>query len=98
MTFENYYKSVTNDIIPDVNYYLKALWYDKKGDWNKAHEIVQDIRDGDASWVHAYLHRKEGDLSNASFWYHRAGKPVPSLSLEEEWESLSRHFLNDGKL
>lgn len=70
------------------NNYKKALYYDFQGDWEKAHEIVQDLGDADAAWIHAYLHRKEGDPSNASYWYSRASKPFPNVSLEEEWKSL----------
>ena len=68
--------------------YLNALWYDAKGEWDKAHEMVQDIDDNNASWIHAYLHRKEGDTANADYWYSRAGKKRPSLSLEKEWEEI----------
>jgi len=59
--------------------HLKALWYDAKGDWKKAHEIIQDIDDKNASWIHAYLHRKEGDILNADYWYNRAGKKRPDI-------------------
>ena len=68
--------------------YLKALWYDAKGDWQKAHELIHDLPDKTASWIHAYLHRKEGDLFNADYWYSKAGRKRPSLSLEEEWKQL----------
>lgn len=67
---------------------LKALWYDAKGDWNEAHNIAQDIRQSEGSWIHAYLHRKEGDEGNASYWYHRAGKPFCRISLQDEWEEI----------
>jgi hypothetical protein len=77
----------------DLNLYLKALWYDAKGDWNKAHELIQDEETKEAAWIHAYLHRKEGDLANATYWYHRAGKPVYKKSLEEEWKEIVTAFL-----
>jgi hypothetical protein len=67
---------------------LAALWWAGKGDWNKAHAIVQDENCGDAAWVHAYLHRVEGDLGNASYWYRRAGKPVASGPVEAEWDRV----------
>jgi hypothetical protein len=67
---------------------LQALWWAAKGDWNKAHEIVQDEDTADAAWVHAYLHRVEGDLGNAGYWYRRAGKPAATDSLEAEWERI----------
>ena len=72
---------------------LKSLWYDAKGDWNKAHAQVDQMGDAAAAWVHAYLHRKEGDLTNAGYWYRRAGKTLPAISLTEEWVQLVSHFL-----
>lgn len=77
----------------DANIYLKALWYDAKGDWERSHSIIQDIEDKNASWIHAYLHRKEGDIGNADYWYARAGKKRPLYSLENEWEELVLIFL-----
>lgn len=71
---------------------LKALWYDAKGDWNKAHDFVDQLPGADAAWVHAYLHRKEGDLWNADYWYTKAKKTRPSVSLEQERESLVEYF------
>ncbi|MEO5782147.1 MAG: hypothetical protein ABIQ07_02690 [Ginsengibacter sp.] len=68
--------------------YLQALWYDGKGEWGKAHTLIQDVDDKVASWIHAYLHRKEGDNRNADYWYRLAGKQRPSFSLEEEWEQI----------
>ena len=72
---------------------LTALWHDAKGDWKRAHEIVQDEEGAAAAWVHAYLHRKEGDLSNAGYWYRRAAKPVSKASLEDEWDTIVATFL-----
>ena len=72
---------------------LEALWYDGKGDWNKSHEVIQDVNSKNAAWIHAYLHRKEGDLGNAQYWYSRAGKTMPNVGLDEEWKSLVEHFL-----
>jgi hypothetical protein len=72
---------------------LHALWYEAKGDWKRAHEIVQDEEGAEAAWVHAYLHRKEGDLPNAGYWYRRAGKPVAKNSLEEEWTEIAAALL-----
>jgi hypothetical protein len=71
---------------------LKALWYDGKGDWKKAHDQVDHLSGKSAARVHAYLHRKEGDLWNADYWYGKAGEKRPNLSLEEEWESLVERF------
>lgn len=72
---------------------LKSLWFDAKGDWEAAHNIAQDIHSSEGSWMHAYLHRKEGDHGNASYWYHRANQPVSKKSLEDEWEQLATAFL-----
>ena len=81
---------------PDENYAepLKALWWDAQGDWDKAHHIAQK-QEGSKNYdlVHAYLHRKEGDKWNASYWYNRCGKTLPSLSLQEEWKQLVVLFL-----
>ena len=74
---------------------LKSLWYDAKGDWNKAHDFVDQLAGADAAWVHAYLHRKEGDLWNADYWYSKAKKTRPNISLEEEWESLLRYLIKN---
>ena len=89
MILSDFNKSLNANHPPAVaSVYLKSLWYDAKGDWNKAHELIQNLSDNNASWIHAYLHRKEGDLFNADYWYTKAGKKRPSLSLEEEWEAL----------
>jgi hypothetical protein len=72
-----------------VHLALQALWWDGKGDWNKAHECAQaDEGDPSCDWVHAYLHRKEGDASNARYWYGQAGKPVAKNTLPEEWRAI----------
>jgi hypothetical protein len=72
----------------NLSIYLQSLWYDAKGDWHKAHGLIQDYSDAKASWIHAYLHRKEGDIFNADYWYSKAGKKRPSISLDEEWDHL----------
>jgi hypothetical protein len=72
---------------------LQALWYDKNGHWDTAHEIVQDAGDQDSAWVHAYLHRKEGDLSNARYWYRRSGRSESHGALSQEWELLAKNLL-----
>ncbi|MGJ3246937.1 MAG: hypothetical protein ACFE0I_12790 [Elainellaceae cyanobacterium] len=72
---------------------LQALWHDKQGDWHRAHAIVQEEGDRDSAWVHAYLHRKEGDLSNAGYWYRRAQKPASRESLAYEWEQIAQTLL-----
>ena len=69
--------------------YLEALWYDAKGEWDKAHKLIQDVDDQKASWIHAYLHRKEGDSGNADYWYSRAGKKRSAVSFEKELEEIA---------
>jgi hypothetical protein len=66
----------------------KALWFAGKGDWEKAHQIVQDMNDEVSARIHAFLHRQEGDISNARYWYARAGVKMRDISLDEEWEEL----------
>lgn len=78
---------------PADNPLLVALWHDAQGDWEAAHNIAQEIHTRDGAWLHAYLHRKEGDQWNAGYWYRQAGKPVFTGSLEAEWEELVRAFL-----
>ena len=72
---------------------LAGLWWDAKGDWMRAHESAQQDEGAEGSWVHAYLHRKEGDQSNAAYWYSRAGKPVCRDSLDAEWLGIVRVLL-----
>lgn len=67
---------------------LEALWRARKDDWDGAHELVQADQSAEAAWVHAYLHRVEGDLPNAGYWYKRAGKPENTQPLEEEWKAV----------
>jgi hypothetical protein len=74
---------------PSLSPALAALWWAAKGDWDAAHKIVQDESDKDAAWVHAYLHRVEGDLGNAGYWYRQASQPVAKDSLEAEWERIA---------
>ena len=72
----------------NLSIYLKALWHERKDNWDKAHRLVQDLEDKNASWIHAYLHRREGDTGNADYWYRRAEKKRPAISLEKEWEEI----------
>ena len=71
----------------------QALWWDAWGDWDKAHRCAQAQDDKSGAWVHAYLHRKEGDTQNAEYWYHRAGKSAGSMSLDAEWTEIVRVIL-----
>jgi hypothetical protein len=74
---------------------LVALWHDGRGDWRRAHEVAQDVPDPDGAWVHAYLHRKEGDAGNAAYWYRRAGRPVARITLDEEWKQIAGALLGE---
>jgi len=82
---------------PDLDAPLAGLWWAAKGSWDQAHKIVQDESSADAAWVHAYLHRVEGDLGNAGYWYGQAGRPVATDSLESEWERIVAALLGSGK-
>jgi hypothetical protein len=73
---------------PGLSHAVRALWFDAKGDWDAAHEAAQADEGGVGDWVHAYLHRKEGDLGNAGYWYRRAGKPICRTSLDDEWAAI----------
>ncbi len=77
----------------DLSVHLKSLWYDAKGDWQKAHSLIDHLTDKDSAWLHAYLHRKEGDTWNADYWYRKAGQTRPPIMLQEEWEQLVQYFL-----
>lgn len=89
MDFEKFKNSLSLASPPlQLSDHLKALWYDAKDDWEQSHNIIQDINDSNAAWIHAYLHRKEGDAGNADYWYNKAGKKRPSVSLQQEWENI----------
>ncbi len=75
---------------------LQALWYAKRGDWATAHLMVQNANDCDSAWVHGYLHRREGDLDNARFWYRRCAKPEFSGDLPQEWEYIASELLKNA--
>ena len=75
---------------------LRALLWDARGDWDRAHECAQAQEDRQGDWVHAYLHRKEGDLANAGYWYRRAGRAVHKGSLEKEWEEIAQALLAEA--
>ena len=77
---------------PGLTAALQVLWLDGHGDWEGAHEIAQELPDPDGAWLHAYLHRKEGDLPNAGYWYRRAGRPVARGSLDDEWCRLAAYY------
>ena len=74
--------------------HLLAMWYDAREDWEAAHHIIQDLHDRNASLIHAYLHRKEGDTFNAGYWYSKAGSSMPDQSIEKEWETIVIQLLS----
>ena len=94
MTLQEFKATLSSDRAPNVAPLLQALWHDARGDWEHAHTIAQDIESNDAAWVHAYLHRKEGDAGNAAYWYNRASQPVASDSLEAEWARIATALLS----
>ena len=81
---------------PGLDAPLAALWWAAKGQWDAAHKIVQDEDDANSAWVHAYLHRVEGDLGNAGYWYRQAGKPVASGALDAEWDAMVSALLGSA--
>ena len=95
MTLDEF-KNSLHDIKPPagISDLLKALWFEGKGDWESAHNIAQDIHTKDGSWIHAYLHRVEGDLGNASYWYSRANRKMPTVSIQEEWSDIAEELLS----
>ena len=95
MNFKEFMQTVANDAEPGaaLNGVLQAMWWAAKGDWEASHNIAQDIHNKDGSWVHAYLHRVEGDLGNASYWYNRAGQPTCTDALDDERDEIIKHFL-----
>jgi len=91
ITHEIFVKSLDDDLPPEeVSPLLLSLWYDAKGNWKKSHAIISKINSKEAALIHAYLHRKEGDIWNADYWYRIAGENRKDISLKEEWVSLVR--------
>lgn len=89
LSIEEFRQSLTNAAPPDnLSNLLLALWHEGKGDWARAHDLLQHEDNANGSWIHAYLHRVEGDPGNAAYWYRRAGKPVSQKSLADEWNEL----------
>ncbi len=97
MDMKSLRESLAGDAPPaELDPPLAALWQASKGDWNAAHRLVQDESSSDAAWVHAYLHRIEGDLGNAGYWYRQAGKAVATDSLQAEWERIAATLLGSA--
>jgi len=98
MSFAAFEHSVARDAAPSAGLGapLQALWLDARGDWNGAHVRAQAAGGRDGAWVHAYLHRKEGDEANAGYWYARAGRPAATGALDAEWRSIAGELLKAG--
>lgn len=97
MTLEQFRESLREKApARDLNVALAGLWWDAKGEWTKAHESAQQDEGVAGSWVHAYLHRKEGDASNAAYWYSRAGRRPSKATLEQEWEEIATSLLSQS--
>lgn len=97
MTLEEFRESLRAEEPPgNLSLALAGLWWDGKGNWKRAHESAQQDESPAGSWVHAYLHRKEGDPSNAAYWYRRAGKPTARVTLEQEWLTIAESLLKAG--
>jgi hypothetical protein len=93
MTLQEFKATLSASVPPDARPLVRALWHDARGDWNAAHALAQDVDDESGAWVHAYLHRKEGDAGNAAYWYRRAKQPVATDSLEDEWNRIADELL-----
>lgn len=95
MTVEEFRATLAADTPPsDLPNALRALWRAARGEWDAAHALAQSAPDADGAWVHAHLHRIEGDLSNAAFWYRRAGKPVCDAGIDDEWAKIAAALLS----
>jgi len=95
MTVEQFSESLRrNDPPAGLDFALAGLWWDAKGNWTKAHESAQQDEGPAGSWVHAYLHRKEGDASNAKYWYLRADRTPSRATLQEEWLEITKSLLS----
>jgi hypothetical protein len=98
MTYDVFLESLSDNQPPAaLNPWLTALWWARKGDWDRAHRMVQEMPDRKAARIHAYLHRVEGDDWNSRYWHQRAGTRFPAeMSHEEEWEMLVRQLLDEA--
>ena len=89
MNLQEFKASLSHEAPPaGVDSALKAMWFEAKGNWDQAHNIIQDKNDNTGAWIHAYLHRQEGDTWNANYWYSRAGRTMPDQTLEQEWADI----------
>lgn len=98
MTLQEFRDSLTQKEPPrSLSAALAGLWWDAKGDWTRAHESAQQDEGPAGAWVHAYLHRKEGDIDNAEYWYGRAGKSRSHDSLDQEWLQITNALLSEDQ-
>ncbi|MEN9569825.1 MAG: hypothetical protein RL172_1056 [Bacteroidota bacterium] len=96
MNVTDFKQQILQDTAPaNLSVYLLAMWYDAKGNWHKAHELADSRHDTTGNWIHAYLHRKEGDVYNAGYWYRRANRELPGCSLQQEWEDIVQTLLQN---
>jgi hypothetical protein len=95
MTLDDFKQTLSAGEPPRLSRALTALWHDARGNWDAAHGVAQDISTPDGAWVHAYLHRKEGDLTNARYWYQRAGQDPQIGPLDSERDHIIERLLND---
>jgi len=94
---EQFLRSIDDDTpVESLTAPLEALWWLRKGDWERAHELVQPFEQGAGAWVHAHLHRVEGDAGNAAYWYRRAGRAPSTRPLPDEWAAITAALLNEG--
>ncbi|MEO6550270.1 MAG: hypothetical protein ABIN94_19860 [Ferruginibacter sp.] len=94
MQLESFKQQLKNTLPPPhISVYLLAMWQDGKDNWEEAHQLINDLEDANACWVHAYLHRKEGDTFNADYWYRKANKQRPNIQLAEEWDNIVKALL-----
>ncbi|HEY4245211.1 MAG TPA: hypothetical protein VGM64_00065 [Lacunisphaera sp.] len=98
ISFADFLLSIAQDASPPgkLGLALKALWHDRRGDWGQAHELAQKTMGKDGSWVHAYLHRREGDATNADYWYRLTGRAPSQNGLDEEWAQIAKALLNEA--
>jgi len=98
MTLQEFRDSLTREEPPrNLRVALAGLWWDAKGDWKRAHESAQQDEGPAGSWVHAYLHRKEGDTTNAGYWYRRADKSPARVPLDQEWLEITESLLAESE-
>lgn len=98
MNLSAFKQSLDQDAPPaDLGPALAALWHEAKGDWDQAHRLAQTQKDADGAWAHAYLHRVEGNRSNAGYWYRRAEKPPSSAPFKREWDEIAGALLDGAR-